>query len=59
MIINIVLNIDEEQLKEGLKVLGKTRNEFKNKLILSLNEDIGETISDNLELFDEVRFSVD
>lgn len=59
MLINIVLRIDEEQLQEGLKVLGKTRNEFKNKMILSLGENVGETIEDNWELFDEVRYTVD
>lgn len=59
MIINIVLRIDEEQLQEGLKVLGRTRNEFKQALIKSLEEDMGETIEDNWELFDEVKFSVD
>ena len=59
MLINIVLRIDEEQLQEGLKVLGKSRIEFRRKLTESLADNMGETIEDNWELFDEVRFTVD
>lgn len=59
MIINITLRIDEEQLQEGLKALGKTREELRQDLIELLEDDMGETISDNWELFDEVKFTVD
>jgi hypothetical protein len=59
MVINIVLRIDEEQLQEGLKVLGKTREDFRQKTIECLTENVGETIEDNWELFSEVRFTVD
>lgn len=58
MLINIVLRIDEEQLQEGLKVLGKTREEFRQKVIKNLEENMGETIEDNWELFDEIKFAV-
>lgn len=59
MLINIVLRIDEEQLQEGLKVLGKSRIEFRRKLTESLADNMGETIEDNWELFDEIKFTVD
>jgi hypothetical protein len=59
MLINIVLRIDEEQLQEGLEKIGGTRNEFRQTLIELLEEDMGDTIEDNWELFSEVRFTVD
>ena len=59
MLINIVLRIDEEELQEGLEVLGKSREEFRQCVIKNLEEDMGEAIADNWELFDEINFSVD
>lgn len=59
MVIRIALNIDEKKLQEGLKALGKSRVEFKRKLTESLVDNMGETIEDNWELFDEVKFTVD
>ena len=59
MLINIVLRIDEEELQEGLEQLGKSREEFRQCVIKNLEEDMGETISDSWELFDEVRYTVD
>jgi hypothetical protein len=59
MVVSIVLRIDEEQLQEGLEKIGRTRNEFKNKMIQCLGEDVAGTIEDNWELFDEIRYTVD
>jgi hypothetical protein len=59
MLIRIALNIDEEKLQEGLKILGKSRVEFRRKLTESLADNMGETIEDNWELFDEIEFEVD
>lgn len=59
MLINIVLRIDEELMLEGLERLGKSREEFRQTLLELLEEDMGETIEDNWELFSEVRFTVD
>ena len=57
--INIVLKINEEPLNEKLKSTGKTREDFKQALTKGLEEDMGEIIEDNWELFDEVKFTVD
>ena len=59
MLINIVLRIDEEQLQEGLERLGKSREEFRQRVIETLEEDMGGAIADNWELFDEVKYTVD
>ena len=59
MLISIVLRIDEEQLQEGLERLGKSREEFRQRVIKNLEEDIGEAIADNWELFAEAKFTVD
>ena len=59
MLINIVLRIDEEQLQEGLETLGKSREEFKQKVIECFKENVGGAIEDNWELFNEVKFTID
>jgi hypothetical protein len=59
MVVSIVLRIDEELMQEGLERLGKSREEFRQTLIELLEEDMGDTIEDNWELFSEVRFTVD
>jgi hypothetical protein len=59
MLINIVLRIDEELLQEGLERLGKSREEVRQRIIEKLEEDMGETIADNWELFAETKFTVD
>ena len=59
MLISIVLRIDEEMMMEGLKSLGKSREEYRQKVIECFEEDLGGAIEDNWELFDEVKFSVD
>lgn len=46
MLINIVLKIDEEVVQDILKRFGKSKEEFRQILTKSLEEDINKTIED-------------
>lgn len=59
MKINIVLKINEEVIKDVSERFGKSKEEFRQLLTKSLEEDMSETIGDNWELFDEVKFTID
>ncbi len=59
MKIDIHLTINEKDLENACEVLGVTREHFKKIVAHNLEEDMGETISDNWDLFEEKTFEID
>lgn len=59
MKIDIHLTINEEQLKDACQRLGCTREQIKQNIIANMEEDMGETISDNWDIFEEKIFEIE